>query len=261
MRVLIVDDHPIIVSGCRSLLEGEPDIEVIEAQDGAAGFAAFFNGKPDVGIIDINLPVIRPNFASPSAALTCRTALSPMRLDRDAPWPYGLEAGAKGYIAKNDEPALFADAIKTVANGGRYLHPEMARRIAFLRADPSPDAVSNLSAREREILRLLAAGRTMAQIADRLNVSYKTIANNCTQLKQKLRTISHGLDAHRNRRAKLSPGLSPRETNSPALRSVQRDRQPTRLGAERMLGGVALADDLCGVGLPLTARSIDSLTA
>jgi DNA-binding NarL/FixJ family response regulator len=62
----------------------------------------------------------------------------------------------------------------------------MARRIAFLRADPSPDALSNLSGRELEILRLLAAGRTMAQIADLLNVSYKTIANNYTQLKQTL---------------------------------------------------------------------------
>ena len=97
-----------------------------------------------------------------------------------------IEAGAKGYIAKNDDPALFADAIKAVANGGRYLHPEMARRIAFLRAGPGPDSISNLSAREREILRLLAAGRTMTQIADLLNVSYKTIANNCTQLKHKL---------------------------------------------------------------------------
>ena len=56
MRVLIVDDHPIIVSGCRALLEGEPEVEVIEAPDGAAGFAAFFNVKPDVGVIDINLP-------------------------------------------------------------------------------------------------------------------------------------------------------------------------------------------------------------
>ena len=97
-----------------------------------------------------------------------------------------LKAGAKGYIAKNDDPALFADAIKTVANGGRYLHPEMAERIAFLRADPSPDAVSNLSPRELEILRLLGAGRSMAEIASLLNVSYKTTANNCTQLKQKL---------------------------------------------------------------------------
>src|ERR1700734_449135 len=56
VRVLIVDDHPIIVSGCRALLEGEPEVEVIEAQDGAGGFDAYFDHKPDVGVIDINLP-------------------------------------------------------------------------------------------------------------------------------------------------------------------------------------------------------------
>jgi two-component system, NarL family, invasion response regulator UvrY len=188
VRVLIVDDHPIIVSGCRSLLEGEPDIEVIEAQDGAAGFAAFFSEKPDVGVVDINLPgfsglelLRRILEREPEARLVIFSMNDDPTVAARA-----IEAGAKGYIAKNDDPALFADAIKTVANGGRYLHPEMARRIAFLRADPSPDAVSNLSPRELEILRLLAAGRTMAQIADLLNVSYKTIANNCTQLKQKL---------------------------------------------------------------------------
>jgi two-component system invasion response regulator UvrY len=188
VRVLIVDDHPIIVSGCRALLESEPEIEVVEAQDGAAGFAAYFNHKPDVGIIDINLPgysglelLRRILEREPEARLVIFSMNDDPTVAARA-----IEAGAKGYIAKNDDPALFADAIKAVANGGRYLHPEMARRIAFLRADPSPDAISNLSARELEILRLLAAGRTMAQIADLLNVSYKTIANNCTQLKQKL---------------------------------------------------------------------------
>jgi two-component system, NarL family, invasion response regulator UvrY len=188
VRVLIVDDHPIIVSGCRALLEGEPEVEVIEAQDGAAGFAAFFNHKPDVGVIDINLPgysglelLRRILEREPEARLVIFSMNDDPTVAARA-----IEAGAKGYIAKNDDPALFADAIKAVANGGRYLHPEMARRIAFLRADPSPHAVSNLSARELEILHLLAAGRTMAQIAGLLNVSYKTIANNCTQLKQKL---------------------------------------------------------------------------
>ena len=97
-----------------------------------------------------------------------------------------IEAGAKGYIAKNDDPSLIAEAVRRVANGGLYLHPEMARQIAFLRAGANADAISSLSPRELEILRLLAAGRTMAQIADLLAVSYKTVANNCTQLKQKL---------------------------------------------------------------------------
>ena len=188
MRVLIVDDHPIIVSGCRSLLEGEPDIEVLAAHDGAAGLDAFFRDKPDVGIIDINLPgysglelLRRILEREPEARLVVFSMNDDPSVAARA-----IEAGAKGYIAKNDDPALFAGAVKTVANGGRYLHPEMARRIAFLRADPGPDAVSHLSARELEILRLLAAGRTMAEIADALDVSYKTIANNCTQLKQKL---------------------------------------------------------------------------
>jgi two-component system invasion response regulator UvrY len=188
VRVLIVDDHPIIVSGCRALLEGEPDIEIVEAQDGGSGFAAFFNLKPDVAVIDINLPgysglelLRRIIEREPEARLVIFSMNDDPTVAARA-----IEAGARGYIAKNDDPALFAGAIKTVASGGRYLHPDMARRIAFLRADPNPDAVSGLSARELEILRLLAAGRTMAEIADLLNVSYKTIANNCTQLKQKL---------------------------------------------------------------------------
>jgi len=188
VRVLIVDDHPIIFSGCRALLQDEPESEVIEAQDGAAGFAAHFNQTPDVGVIDINLPgysglelLRRILEREPEARLVIFSMNDDPTVAARA-----IEAGAKGYIAKNDDPGLFADAIKQVANGGRYLHPEMARRIAFLRADPSSEAVSNLSAREIEILRLLAAGRTMAQIADVLDVSYKTIANNCTQLKQKL---------------------------------------------------------------------------
>ena len=188
MRVLIVDDHPIIVSGCRALLEGEADIEIVEAQDGGSGFTAFFNLKPDVAVIDINLPgysglelLRRIIEREPEARLVIFSMNDDPTVAARA-----IEAGARGYIAKNDDPALFAGAIKTVASGGRYLHPDMARRIAFLRADPNPDAVLSLSARELEILRLLAAGRTMAEIADLLNVSYKTIANNCTQLKQKL---------------------------------------------------------------------------
>ncbi len=98
-----------------------------------------------------------------------------------------IEAGAKGYIAKNDDPLLFADAVRQVAAGGVYLPAELARKMAFSRPGQH---LAPLSGREMEILRLLAAGETMAAIADRLNVSYKTVANNCTALKQKLRAKS-----------------------------------------------------------------------
>jgi two-component system, NarL family, invasion response regulator UvrY len=188
LRILIVDDHPIVISGCRALLEADPDVEVVEAQDGAAGFAAFFSVKPDVALIDINLPGLsglelmrRILEREPSARLVIFSMNDdPVIVAR------AIEAGARGYIAKNDDPALFADAVRQVANGGLYLHSDMARQIAFLRAGANANAISSLSPRELEILRLLAAGRTMAQIADLLSVSYKTVANNCTQLKQKL---------------------------------------------------------------------------
>ena len=188
MRVLIVDDHPIVISGCRALLETDPEVEVVEAEDGAAGFAAFFAFNPDVALIDINLPglsgleLMRRILEREPAA---RLVIFSMN-DNPVIAARAIQAGSKGYIAKNDDPALFAEAVRAVAGGGLYLHPEMARQIAFLRPGAKADAISTLSPREVEILRLLAAGRTMAQIADLLNVSYKTIANNCTGLKQKL---------------------------------------------------------------------------
>jgi two-component system, NarL family, invasion response regulator UvrY len=188
LRVLVVDDHPIVISGCRALLEADPGVEVIEAQDGASGLAAFFDLKPDVAVIDINLPghsglelLRRIIDEAPEARLVVFSMNDdPIVASR------AIQAGAKGYIAKNDDPALFAGAVRQVAGGGLYLHPEMARQIAFLRAGGNTDKLSSLNPREVEILRLLAAGRTMAQIADLLDVSYKTVANNCTQLKQKL---------------------------------------------------------------------------
>ena len=188
MRVLIVDDHPIIASGCRALLEIVPGVEVYESADARAGLASFLAHKPDVTVIDINLPdysglelLRRILQREPEARLIIFSMNEDPVIAARA-----IEAGAKGYITKNDDPSLFAGAVGTVAAGGNYLHPAMARQIAFLRAGSNATMVSSLTGRELEILRLIAVGRTMAQIADAMNVSYKTIANNCTQLKHKL---------------------------------------------------------------------------
>lgn len=188
MRVLIVDDHPIVASGCRALLESVPGVEVFEAADGRAGYSAFFARKPDVAVIDLNLPglsgleLIRRILQREPEA---RLIIFSMN-DDPVVAARAIEAGAKGYIAKNDDPSLFAGAVKSVAGGGLYLHPEMARQVAFLRAGANATMVSNLTPRELEIVRLIAAGRTMTEIAAALDVSYKTIANNCTHLKHKL---------------------------------------------------------------------------
>src|SRR5271167_739234 len=188
LRVLIVDDHPIVISGCRALLETDPGVEVLEAQDGASGFAAFFDLRPDVAVIDINLPghsaleLLRRILEREPEARLIVFSMN----DDPAVAARAIEAGAKGYIAKNDDPLLFADAVRRVAGGGVYLRPEVAREVAFIRVGPGANPLSNLSARELEILRLLAAGNSMTQIAHVLNVSYKTVANNCTALKHKL---------------------------------------------------------------------------
>jgi two-component system, NarL family, invasion response regulator UvrY len=189
LRVLIVDDHPIVVSGCRALLAGDAGIEIAEAADGPSGYEAYVAFAPDVAVIDIGLPglsgfeLTRRILSHDPAA---RIVIFSMN-DDPAFAARALEAGAQGYIVKNDDPMLFADALRKVAGGGIYLPVDLARKLAFSRPG---DILAQLSARELEILRLLAAGDTMAAIADRLNISYKTVANNCTALKQKLHARS-----------------------------------------------------------------------
>ena len=185
MRVLIVDDHPIVISGCKALLAADPEIQVSEAGDGDSGFDAYLACAPDVAVIDINLPGLsgfeltrRILRRDPDARIVI------FSMNDDAVFAArAIEAGAKGYIAKNDDPLLFVGALRQIAAGGVYLPADLARKIAF--AKPG-DLLAQLSARELEILRLLASGDTMAVIADKLNISYKTVANNCTALKQKL---------------------------------------------------------------------------
>jgi two-component system, NarL family, invasion response regulator UvrY len=188
LRVLIIDDHPIVVSGCKALLGAETAIEVTDAADGKSGYSAYFSYRPDVAVIDLNLPGV-------SGIELCRRILQRdpharlliFSMNED---PFfaarAIEAGAKGYIAKSDDPLLFIGAVRQVASGGVYLHPEMARDVAFNRAGSNAGPLGALNARELEILRLFASGNNVTRIADILNVSYKTAANNCTLLKQKL---------------------------------------------------------------------------
>ncbi len=188
MRVLIVDDHPIVVSGCKALLAAGAPSEVFDAADGASGYSAYFTHRPDVAVIDLNLP-------GQSGLELCRRILQRQpeakliifSMNDDPVFAArAIEAGAKGFIAKNDDPLLFVDAVRRVSEGGVYLHPEMAREIAFLRSGANASKLADLSPRELEILRLIAAGKTMAEVAEILHISYKTVANNATQLKQKL---------------------------------------------------------------------------
>ena len=185
MRVLIVDDHPVVVSGCRALLAAEPEFSVFEANESESGMAAFIAHAPDISVIDINLPGLsgfellkRILAHDPNA----RVVMFSMN-DDPAFVARALAQGAKGFITKNDDPSLFAAALKAVYAGDTYIPGHIAKNIFSNKYD---DKHPELSMRELEIVRMLANGQSIYQIADSLGVSYKTVANNCTALKAKL---------------------------------------------------------------------------
>lgn len=188
MRVLIVDDHPIIVAGCSAMLAGEGDIEVFDARDAETGLVAFQSHKPDVTVVDIAMP-------GPSGLELTRRILDCDPAARIVVFSMNddpifaaraIEAGAKGYVTKNDDPYLLLKAVREVAEGGVFLMPKIANQLAFEKSGGAVSPLSALTGRELEILRMLGAGLGMAEIAEATQVSYKTIANSCSIMKRKL---------------------------------------------------------------------------
>jgi two-component system invasion response regulator UvrY len=188
MRVLIVDDHPIIVAGCSAMLSGEGDIEVFEARDAETGLAAFAAHKPDVAVVDIAMPGVsgleltrRILERDPAARIVVFSMNDdPIFAAR------AIESGAKGYVTKNDDPYLLLKAVREVAEGGVFLMPKIANQLVFEKGGGAVSPLAALTGRELEILRLLGAGLGMAEIAEATRVSYKTIANSCSIMKRKL---------------------------------------------------------------------------
>lgn len=185
MKVLVVDDHPLVLSGCRALLSETGDMEMIEAENAATAYELYRSCHPDVAVIDINLPDIsgfelvrRLLKRDPKARLMMFSMNNDPIFVAEA-----LHAGVKGYIAKTDPPDQFTAAIRTVYAGGRSLAPEMAQAVVLARANS--DESTPLSLREREVLRLLASGRSLAEAAARISVSYKTVKVICTALREK----------------------------------------------------------------------------
>lgn len=192
MKILIVDDHPIVQAGLRRLLAAEPEVEVREAASGKEGVSAFRRQQPDIVILDLNLPDIgglevirRIKMVDPTA----RILVLSMHDDR-IHVTRALQAGAAGYVSKNAPPEELLDAVRRVAGGRTYVEREIAEELVFSSLQTTPHPLEELSARDLEILRLLARGRSLTQIADALGISYKTVANNCSQIKVKLRAAS-----------------------------------------------------------------------
>jgi two-component system invasion response regulator UvrY len=188
MRILIVDDHPIVASGCRAVLADEPQIVLLEACDAESGERAFSAEHPDICVIDINLPTVsgfelgrRILARDPSA----RLIMFSMN-DDPAFAARAIGIGARGYVSKTGDPHDLVEAIREVGNGGTYLPPAMARSIAFAGPAFARSPLSKLTSREMEILRLLSAGKSLSEIAWLVHSSYKTVANTSSIIRQKL---------------------------------------------------------------------------
>jgi two-component system, NarL family, invasion response regulator UvrY len=189
VKVLIVDDHPIVVSGFKALLEQDTALEVIEATSAAGAEDAVATGHPDLCVVDINLPglsgfeLARRLLARDPAMLILMFSMN----DDPVFVAQAMDIGAKGYVSKNDDPANMLKAIYAVAGGGTAWPHGMADKITYLGPRVTPgDPAGSLTGRDQEILRQLAKGRSMAEIADIVGVSYKTVATTCAALRAKL---------------------------------------------------------------------------
>ena len=207
VTILVVDDHPIVRAGCRQLIQQIPSAKVVEAETGEEGYRLFQDIYPDMVLLDITLPgiggleVLRKMRANRENAKVLMFSMheDPVFASR------AMQAGAKGYITKNNAADYLVEAVEQVLEGKTYLSPDTAQQLAMLNIGAGTSQLSDLSRRELEILRLLGDGKSMTEMAEILGISYKTVANNLTQIKSKLDisktaelmrfAISHGLSS------------------------------------------------------------------
>lgn len=189
MRILLVDDHAVVRAGFKTLLENQGDLCVVaEAESGEAACRQFIEHAPDVVIMDLSMPgvggieAIRRIVSRQSDARVLVFSMHEDTLFVEQ----ALQAGARGYIGKSSAPVVLVEAVRQIANGNLYIDPEIAQRLAFQKTKGSDSPFQALSTREFEIVCLLAEGLSVNAVANRLALSYKTVANYATQIKSKL---------------------------------------------------------------------------
>jgi DNA-binding NarL/FixJ family response regulator len=195
IRVLICDDQALVRAGFRAIVEAQPDIEVVgEAENGAEAVALAQRRAPDVILMDIRMPVLDGVEATrrlvagglPARILVLTT------FDLDEYVHAAIRAGASGFLLKDVTPAKLLDAIRIVAAGDALLAPSVTRRLlerfatTLPQQDVSSQALAGLTARETEVLRLLAGGLSNAEIAASLVVSEATVKTHISSVLRKL---------------------------------------------------------------------------
>jgi DNA-binding NarL/FixJ family response regulator len=204
VRIALVDDHPVFRSGLAALLASVPDFEIVaEAADGPDAVAVLSATTADVVLMDLNLPTLSGVVATsqlmqlpqPPAVLVITM------VDDDDTVVAAMRAGARGYVLKGAGGEEVIAAVRTVAAGGAVFGAGVATQILAAGAAPARDAgtAEGLTARERDVLALLAEGATNAQIARRLDLSLKTVQNYVSRILDKLQVADRTQAALRAR--------------------------------------------------------------
>jgi DNA-binding NarL/FixJ family response regulator len=187
IRIVVVDDHPIVRQGLVATLDDEPEFEVVGAAGSAEDAVALVREhRPDLVLLDLELPGLSGVEAIPlllSASPDTRVLVF-TAYDTDERVLSAIRAGAKGYLLKGASVAEIARAVRTVAGGGSALEPQVAAKLVA--AIGAPRGAGPLTAREREVLRLIAEGRPGKQIAQALSISERTVKFHTASLIRKL---------------------------------------------------------------------------
>lgn len=189
IRVMLVDDHAVVRAGYQMLLKNSPEIEVIaEASTGEEAYRIYTEQNPDVVVMDLSLPGIGGIEAIKRIySRDNKSRILVFSMHEEVIFvEQALQAGACGYITKSTDPQLLVEAIKRLAIGEKYIDTELAQRLAYQKSRGQDSPLSDLSTREFEIFCMLAKGLNTSEIAKRLSLSYKTVANYSTQIKNKL---------------------------------------------------------------------------
>jgi two-component system, NarL family, invasion response regulator UvrY len=194
IQVLLVDDHAVVRTGFRLLLQSQPDINVAaEAQSGEAACQIYAELVPDVVVMDLGMPGMgglealrRIRARNPAARVLALSAHDdPMHARR------ALREGALGFLSKRSAPEALIEAIATVAAGRRYIDPSLAQKLALAEIEGAARSpIEQLSEREFEVFIRLAGGATVQKIADDLKLSASTIGTHLYNIKQKLGVVN-----------------------------------------------------------------------
>jgi DNA-binding NarL/FixJ family response regulator len=183
IRIILVDDHAVVRTGLKAVLGKERDLDVVgEAANGAEGVALAERLKPDVIVMDLSMGTMDGLEATKlvvAKKLPSRVLIMTMHAEEEYVVPL-MEAGAAGYVLKTAPDRDVVDAVRAVARGDLYVRPEAARALAkgYQRKDPLREdraRFDKLTARERDVLRLVAQGYSAPEIGDKLNISPKTV--------------------------------------------------------------------------------------